>query len=98
MEKLEKIIGSISALIASGVLMFASPNYAEAKVTQVTRRPNGTIARIFNDTDPEGYLYPVKFCDKCEKIHSDPNRRKVELQFQTKSGRIVDYLPQTKRP
>jgi hypothetical protein len=107
MEKLEKIIGVLGGIVTAGVLMFASPNYADAKVTQVEKRSNGTIVRIYDDEVREAvkeegkagaYLYPVRFCDKCETYHPDQNRKKVELQFRTKNGRVVDYLPQTKRP
>lgn len=92
--KLEKIIGSLGAIISAGALVLASPNHAVAKVTQVDRRSNDTIIRIYDDEDPEGYLYPVRLCDDCNKYHPDKNRRIVGLAFQTKSGRIVDYPPQ----
>jgi hypothetical protein len=105
MEKLEKIIGTLGGMITAGVLMFASPNYADAKVinTKTETRRDGTIVRIYDDEVKEGdtvgaYLYPVRFCEKCDKYHADSKRKKVELQFQTRSGKIVDYLPQTKRP
>ena len=44
--KLEKLIGNLSGIITASVLMFASPQNAYAKVTQVDRRLNGTIIRV----------------------------------------------------
>jgi len=89
--KLEKIIGPLSALIASSALFFASPDYADAKVTQVERRFNGTITQIFDDEYPESYLYPVRSCSNCNGIHRDNHRRKVELLFQAENGKLIDY-------
>lgn len=91
--RLEKIMDTLGTIISAGALVLAIPDYADAKVTQVDRRRDGTIVRIYDDEDPEGYLYPIRFCDKCREYHADMNKRKVELQFQTKSGRIVDYPP-----
>ena len=54
--KLEKITSALSTLIATSALVFASPNYADAKVTQIEKRFNGTIIRIFDDEYQEGYL------------------------------------------
>ncbi|MFA5258874.1 MAG: hypothetical protein WC979_05970 [Candidatus Pacearchaeota archaeon] len=89
--KLETITNTFGALIAAGALVFANPGYADAKITPITR-PNGTIIKIIDTEQPERVLYPIIFCDKCRVYHPDKNKRKVELQFQTKSGKIVDYL------
>ena len=98
MEKLESLAGKLAGVIAAATMIFAIPNYASGKITQIERRRDGTITRIYDDSDPEGYLKPVYFCSKCEEYHPDGKRIKPELQFQAKSGRIVDYLPQTRKP
>jgi len=89
--KLETITNTFGAIIAAGALVLINPSYADAKVTPITR-PNGTIIKIIDTEQPERVLYPVRFCDECRVYHPDKNKRKVELQFQTKSGKIVDYL------
>ncbi len=100
LEKIAKKIGKLAVL--GTALVLANPDYTDAKVTQIEKRRDGTIVRIYDDEAIEGirnegrqgaYLYPIRYCNECGKTHSDENRRKVELQFQTKSGRIVDYLP-----
>jgi hypothetical protein len=96
----------LAVLVLGGVLLGDVGN-ADAKVTRVERRRDGTIVKIYDDEvreaiEEEGkigaYLQPIKFCNIHNKNHVDINRRKVELGFQTRSGRIVDYLPQIRRP